>query len=326
MQSSTPTFRGPRFWLLALALYAMPALAQQNLESPNVASKIAGTSLSTNAASTPFTATGTFRPLGQWSVRIESMRVVRDTQIEVIATFKNIQRRKAILAKGFGDLVLTDADGVGFRNIGNLYRAGGDPDMEPELLKEEKELETGEQEKVLLLFDIPRGAVPLKTLTVFDGRAKPLTFDASGLELPETTSPVALPIRDAVGGSTHFDDLNEFLIRFDGVRRGRNNVWQVFLTVKNNAPNKQAWKSHPGYGLDVNVIDSRGAKRADEGNLYRASGEALDLAPIKNMIALIPDGQATVCYPVALSPDTVGTELQIKLASKTITFPLPVLH
>jgi hypothetical protein len=54
-------------------------------------------------------------------VQIESIRVARGNQIEVTATYKNNSRRRLALSPGDVDMIITDADGVGVREIGNLY-------------------------------------------------------------------------------------------------------------------------------------------------------------------------------------------------------------
>lgn len=263
------------------------------------------------------------RPLGEWSVQIESMRVARESQIEIVASYKNTTRRKVQLTAGDIDMVLTDADGVGIRNIGNLYQVGGDPDMEPERLAPQAPLDPGGVEKVLILFDIPRGAVPFKTLTVFGRRTKPLVFSASGLALPEPVAPVSLPVRGASGGDGNFAELGDFSVRFDGVRRGRNNALQMFITVKNILPDKQRWLAHPSYGLGVSVTVDAGAEVKGEGRIYRASGATIDLAPLKEIMVLVPDGEATVCYPVPVNKGAVARQLLLKWKGQILTFDLP---
>ncbi len=269
--------------------------------------------------------TGTMKPLGEWSVQIESMRVARDKQVEIVAAYKNTTRRRVLLTGGEIDMVLTDGDGVGIRPLGNLYQAGGDPDIEPERITSQLPVEPGGMEKVMLLFDIPLGNVPFKTLTVFGRNSKPLVFNASNLPLPEPVAPVAVPVQGTTGGDGNFVDIGDFSLRFDGVRRGRNNALQMFVTIKNIDPHKQRWLAHPAYSLGVSVLTDTGAEIRGQGNIFRASGTSIDLAPIKETMVLVPDGQATVCYPVSLPKGAFASQLLLKFKGQTLTYNLPQL-
>jgi hypothetical protein len=253
---------------------------------------------------------GSFRPLGDWSVQIESIRVARGNAIEVVASYKNNSRNSLALSASNVDMIITDADGVGVRKTGNLYRVPQDPDMKPELLSQNIQLEPSAHARTLALFDLPKGMAPLKTLTIFGYSAKPLTYNISGLALPEPVEPVTLPVPGAVGGSNTFVSMGDYEVRFDGVKKDRNNKLWVFITCKN--PSKDQWKGHPGFGLDVAIIDQDGITIEDEGNLYRASGFDPDPRPIEHGIQIIPQDEATICYPINLPKGAVAKQLFIK--------------
>ncbi len=268
---------------------------------------------------------GGFRPLGSWGLLLESMRVARGNQIEVVAVYKNNTQQRQSLGTSEVNMLLTDSDGVGVRNIGNLYRASGDPDMEPEKLSQNIVLEPGAQARTLALFDIPSGMTPLKTLTVYGYRTRPLTFNVSGLTLPDSYPALKLPIPGAVGGNGTWNDMGDYLVRFDGVRRGNNNALQVFLTTKNTSRDDK--KGHPGLDLDVAIIDQDGITIKDEGNLYRASGEGLRLEKISHSIWIAPLGEATVCYPVNMPKGAVAKQLLVKkyYGDRSFTVTLPTI-
>jgi hypothetical protein len=174
------------------------------------------------------------------------------------------------------------------------------------------------------LFNIPEGMAPLKTLTVFGLSAKPLTYDIAGLALPDTIQPLTLPVPGAVGGTNSFVSMGDFEVRFDGVKKGANNKLYAFITCKNVS--KDQWKGHPGFGLSVAVIDQNGATTKDEGNLYRASGFAPEPRRIQHGIQIIPQGTATVCYPVNLPRGAVPKQLVITYyGSNKQTYDLPAI-
>ncbi|BCM93378.1 hypothetical protein IAD21_05269 [Abditibacteriota bacterium] len=262
-----------------------------------------------NLPTSPSTGGG-FRPLGGWSVQIDSMRVARGSDVEVTASYKNISRQRAGLTASDVSMVLTDSDGVGIRNNGNLYRAGGDPDMEPDKMSRDPQVDPGGVIRLLSLFTIPRTETPLKTLAIFGYRCKPLTFDVSGLTLPEPVVAVHLPINGAVGGSNAFSDFDDYNVRFDGIRKGRNDTLQVFVTVKNMS--KDAFKSHPGTDLDVSILDQDGIAIPDNGTVYRASGDSLEPEKIDHTITLVPNATATVCYTVTLPKGAQPKQLLVK--------------
>jgi hypothetical protein len=252
------------------------------------------------------------------------MRVARGDQIEVIAVYKNTTRQRQSLGASEVDMLLTDSDGIGHRNIGNLYRASGDPDMEPERLSQNILLEPGAQARTLALFDIPKGMTPLKTLTVFGYRTRPLTFNVSGLTLPDPYPALKLPIPGAVGGNGAWNDMGDFQVRFDGIRRGRNNALQVFLTTKNISRDDK--KGHPGFGLDVAIIDQDGITITDEGNMYRASGEGPELEKISHGMWIAPLGETTVCYPVNMPRGASAKQLLVKYyGDRSFTVNLPTI-
>lgn len=251
------------------------------------------------------------------------MRVARDSQVEVVAVYKNLLRKERLLDASILDLVLTDSDGLGIRNIGNLYKPDGDPDIEPEKIVGSVPVGAGATTRVLGLFTIPPGATPLKTLSVFGRLVKPLTFNVSGLTLPEPVAAVTIPPRGASGGTGSFEDFGVYGLRFDGVRRGRNNSLQIFVTAK--SMEKLAWRSHPTYSLDVSVVDANGATIKDDNNLYRASGEGLELQRIQHGVFIVPGGETTLCYVVNLPPGAKAKQLQIKFEGKMLSANLPDL-
>jgi hypothetical protein len=250
--------------------------------------------------------------------------VARDNQIEVIASYKNSSRKRLALSAGEVDMIITDADGIGVREIGNLYRVPQDPDMEPEHLSQNILLEPGAQARTLALFDLPKGMAPLKTLMVFGYSVKPLTYNISGLTLPETIEPVTFPVPGAVGGSNAFVSMGDYDVRLDGIKKGRNNKLWVVITCKNVS--KDRWKGHPGFGLDVAIIDQDGITVKDEGNLYRASGFDPEPRRIEHGIQIIPQGAATVCYPINLPQSAVPKQLLIKYyGGISQTYNLPAI-
>jgi hypothetical protein len=125
--------------------------------------------------------------------------------------------------------------------------------MEPEVLGQHIPLEPGAQSQTLALFDLPTGMAPPKTLTVFWGSAKPLTYNISGLTLPDPVAPVTFPVSGAVGGTNAFVKMGDYDVRFDGIKKGGNSKLYAFITCKN--PSKDRWMGHPGLGLDVAIID-----------------------------------------------------------------------
>ncbi|HEX8236967.1 MAG TPA: hypothetical protein VF600_13495 [Abditibacteriaceae bacterium] len=309
-------------WGLLLAPLLASAAKVQAFYTPTTPSTPISTAPSTPTAPGTGDAAG-FRTLGEWGVQIESMRVARDSQIEVVAVYKNLLRKERLLDASTLDLVITDSDGVGIRNIGNLYKSGGDPDIEPEKIVGSVAVAPGATTRVLGLFTIAPGATPLKTLTVFGRLVKPLSFNVSGLALPEPVAAVTIPPRGAAGGTGSFEDLGVYRLRFDGVRRGRNNSLQIFLTAKNME--KMAWRSHPTFSLDVAVVDANGATIKDDGNLYRASGDGLQLQRIQHGVFIVPGGETTLCYMVNLPNGAKAKQLQVKYEGKVLSANLPDL-
>jgi hypothetical protein len=154
----------------------------------------------------------------------------------------------------------------------------------------------------------------LKTLTVFGRLVKPLTFNIAGLALPEPVTAVAIPPRGASGGTGSFEDFGVYGLRFDGVRHGRNNSLQIFLTVK--SMEKLAWRSHPTFSLDVAVMDANGATIKDDGNLYRASGDGLELQRVQHGVFIVPNGETTMCYVVNLPKGAAPKQLRSNTKEK----------
>jgi hypothetical protein len=196
--------------------------------------------------------------------------------------------------------------------------------MEPEVLGQHIPLEPGAQSQTLALFDLPTGMASPKTLTVFWGSAKPLTYNISGLMLPDPVAPVTFPVSGAVGGTNAFVKMGDYDVRFDGIKKGGNNKLYAFITCKN--PSRDRWMGHPALGLDVAIIDLDGITIKDEGNLYRASGFDSGPRRIEHGIQLIPQGAATVCYPIDLPQGVVPKQLVIKYyGGISQTYDLPVI-
>jgi hypothetical protein len=123
---------------------------------------------------------GQFRPLEAFDIRLDEVRLGRGNTLEMFVTYKSASRSKVGVQAGNFNLTVTDQDGVGFRDKGNLYRVNGDP---PPTVDATIWLEPGESARVRYIFIIPNGTTSLKKLTVREHASKPVVYDLSSIRL-----------------------------------------------------------------------------------------------------------------------------------------------
>jgi hypothetical protein len=246
-----------------------------------------------------------FRALRDWNVKIDNVRVAPGNQIEVLATYKNMRQREMKLSPGDVEMVITDGDGAGFKEIGNLYRAPAQPDLALVHMARYPELGAGGAFQTLVLFDLPKGTTSLKTFTVFGSQTDPISFDVSNLTLPTPVSAVTRPIPNSVGQS-NFAEMGDYDVRVDGVKRGRGDTIHVFLTLKNVG---EKLLRAPGGDLNVAILDADSVSNKDDGNTYRASGK--DAAPtrLEFSASIAPEGEFAVRYIVNMPKGAVAKQL-----------------
>lgn len=120
---------------------------------------------------------GNFYALDQFDVRVDKVQYGRADTLEVFVTYRNHRPHKLGVTAGGFTLIITDADGVGLRDMGNLYRVGGD---DPVRIENTIWLEGGESCRIRYIFKIPKGTEALKKLSV-DEYNHTRTFELSGL-------------------------------------------------------------------------------------------------------------------------------------------------
>jgi hypothetical protein len=123
---------------------------------------------------------GQFRPLEAFDIRLDEVRLGRGNTLEMFVTYRSASRAKVGVQAGNFNLTVTDQDGVGFRDKGNLYRVNGDP---PPTVDATIWLEPGESARVRYIFNIPNGTTSLKKLTVREHASKPVVYDLSSIRL-----------------------------------------------------------------------------------------------------------------------------------------------
>ncbi|HEX8463633.1 MAG TPA: hypothetical protein VF627_03360 [Abditibacterium sp.] len=263
-----------------------------------------------------------FRPLGDWNVKIDAVRVARGNQIEVVTSYKNVTARDARLSPSDVNMIITDADGAGIKSIGNLYGPGPQPGASPQQLSTYPTIAKDTAFQTVALFDIPRGATPLKTLTVFGYGAEPLTLNIENVTLPAPIPTVARPIPGAVAAGD-FVEFGDYDVRVDGVKKGRNNTVHVFLTLKNVGDKAIA---APAGNLNVSISDTNLGVRSDDGNTYRASGSDATPTRIERTVNIVPGGEFAVRYVVPMLPGTIAKMLKLDTyGDKIHSVELPAL-
>ncbi|MES2465006.1 MAG: hypothetical protein V4671_30950, partial [Armatimonadota bacterium] len=271
-----------------------------------------------SAAGTAGTVTaGTFTGLKSVQYRIDGVRVIPNGQLQVLVTYKNPYKTQFATNTNI-DFYVVDADGIGFRDMGNLYRASGDI---PETINQTVRLEKDEEVKVSYLFSLPKGVSGLRTLYIGeDGQHQQM--DLSGITVPGAVAAAATP-SDAVGGASEFTGIGAFDVRFDGMRKGRGNTIQAFVTVKNEGSKVLSLGTSE---IKLTYKDADGITTRSNGNIYRASGGS-DPEPISHTIRVLPNTEGRVRYIFNLAKGSVPQTVTISdpYSDDKQTYTLPAL-
>jgi hypothetical protein len=245
---------------------------------------------------------GDFQPLESFSVRVDEVKVGQGNTLEVLVTVKNGREQVANFTAGSLDLYITDADGIGFRDSGNLYHVSG---ATPRVMSEHVGVEGKGQAQVRYIFNLPKGFVPLRTLTFQESGSDPYSVDISSVKVPGATEP-GITVSSLVGGSGGFAELGPYDVRLDGLKRGRNNTLHAYFTFKNVSGRRQQFTVS-----DFNPrLISGGTSTRDVGNLYRASGGP-EPDRIGHTVLVANESSATVRYLFRLAKDASPSRLVI---------------
>ncbi len=118
--------------------------------------------------------------LDQFGVRLDRVQRGQDDALEAFVTYKNLSKSRVGVSAGVFALTLTDADGIGLRDRGNLYRVTG---KQPVRIQNTIWLEPGDECRVRYLFNLPGGTEALKKLSVQESGRANRFFDLSGVKL-----------------------------------------------------------------------------------------------------------------------------------------------
>ena len=123
---------------------------------------------------------GKFRPLDLFDIRVDEIKMGRGNTLEAWVTYKLVGAERGGIQAGNFNLTIADPDGVGFRDMGNLYQPKGDI---PVRIEQTLWLDRGDIGRVRYVFQIPEGVTALQKLTVREHSSKPQTFDLTGVSL-----------------------------------------------------------------------------------------------------------------------------------------------
>ncbi|RYX82458.1 hypothetical protein EON83_19235 [bacterium] len=257
-----------------------------------------------------------FKALRNLGVKFDGLRVLDTSTMQLSVTYKNRQKSGSTVTSSTVDIVAVDADGIGFRDQGNLYQATGEV---PERLKQDVLLASKDDEaKVSYLFTLPKGMRELKTLHLREGDEETI-MDASSVQLPKTSE--APNLAGAVGGGD-YAELGAFDIRLDGVKRGRGNTLHAFFSLKNEG--RKALQLTAG-SMHLDLVDADGITTSAIGNVYRASG-TLDPDSISHTAIIEPNIEAIVRYIFPLPRTSSPQSLRIRGEGGAIhSFSLPTI-
>lgn len=246
---------------------------------------------------------GDFLRLEHFSLRVDEVKAGEGNTLEVFATIKNAGLKATNFTAGSLNAFITDADGLGFRDAGNLYSISGDT---PTVLNDNVIVEGKGEARVRYIFNLPKGFVPLRTLTFEESGADPRGIDISGVKLPGATEP-GITVSSLVGGSGSFAEFGPYDVRLDGVKRGRNNTLQAYFTFKNVSGRRQQFTVSD---FNPRVVTEAGTAVRDVGNLYRASG-GVEPAQVSHTVVVANDGAASVRYIFPFAKDANPRRLVI---------------
>jgi hypothetical protein len=122
---------------------------------------------------------GKFYSLDVFDIKVDEVRMGRGNNLEMIVAYRATADNAGI-QPGTSAMTVTDADGIGTRYDGNLYRASGDG-LVP--VDGTIWLSRNETARVRYVFVLPEGTTGLKKLTVQEHGTKLRTFDLSQVTL-----------------------------------------------------------------------------------------------------------------------------------------------
>ncbi len=245
---------------------------------------------------------GVFNALKTIQYRIDGVRILSNGQLQVLLTYKNASSQQLNLSNIGLDFYVVDADGIGFRDAGNLYRASGDI---PETINQTVRLEKDDEVKVSYLFSLPKGITGLRTLYITQ-ESQAHQLGLSAITIPNAAAPAAAPT-NAVGGTGEFAAIGAFDVRFDGIRKGRSNTLQAFVTIKNAGDKPLRLTTSE---INLTITDAEGINTRAIGNLYRASGAEPE--PISHTIQVAPKTETRLRYLFTIAGGSVPQKLTIR--------------
>jgi hypothetical protein len=273
--------------------------------SPNTANPSAGqgdgAGVGGGTGSTGSAGGTTFTGLKTLQYRIDGVRVLSNGQLQVLVTYKNSNTKPVAITSGI-NFYIVDADGIGIRDAGSLYRASGDI---PETISQTVRLDKDDEVKVSYLFNLPKGITGLRTLYISE-EGVVQQRDLSGVSIPGAADPAVTP-GDAVGGTGGFVPIGDFDVRFDGMRKGRGSTLHAFVTVRNEGSKPLRLTTSE---IHLSFKDAEGINTRSNGNLYRASGGS-EPEPVSHSIHVMPKTETRIRYVFNLGKGSVPQTLTI---------------
>jgi hypothetical protein len=265
-----------------------------------------------------FTGDGQFRHLSHVDVRVDKITSGRGGRIEVFFTFRNTTKASTRLMGGSLDLWLFDADGIGWRDRGILYRTGGTTLEEAGIL----DFDPGDEVKIRYVWEAAGGLRTLKTLRVQDRvqfEKAPIIWDLASFT-PRGATASARPSGLTPVGDGQFAELGDWDFRFDGAKK-TNNLIELFFTFKNTTSVPKDFT--PGH-FPMRLTDTDGSSASTTSSFFRATDEK---ERINTTLVAAPGGEARVSYQYRLSSPNAGPKkLTIEHGSAKLSFDLSGVH
>ncbi|HEX8237665.1 MAG TPA: hypothetical protein VF600_17030 [Abditibacteriaceae bacterium] len=255
---------------------------------------------------------GDFQPIAKFDVQLESIKQGRGAdKVEATFVFRNPAKSEASLSANAYDFALVDVDGVGIGNDPGYYRKDATESTNASLT-----IAAGASIPLRYVFNVGGGMAQLKKMaaSTWNGYGE---WNISGATLPnpvDTTSP------NGIKGGTDFQPFgDDWDLRFDGWRRGRDGSIEVFATFRN-------MKKGLGYinyqNCELSVQDADGIVKEDNNLVYRVGGDRPE--EIGRTMTVPPKCETKVRYKIAVDKSFVPSKFIFVEGRYKSKFEVPV--
>jgi hypothetical protein len=240
---------------------------------------------------------GGFQAIAKFDIKLDSIKPGRSAdKVEATFVFRNPAQSEQTLSANSYDFALVDADGVGIANDPGYYRKDATESTNAALT-----IAAGAAIPLRYVFNVGGGMAELKKMaaSTWDGYGE---WSISGVSLP---NPVDTTPPNGIKGGTDFQPFgDDWDLRFDGWRRGRDGSIEVFTTFRNM---KKGYGSINYQNCEVSVQDTDGIVQEDSNILYRFGGDRPE--EIGRTMTIPPKGETKVRYKVRVDKSFVPSKI-----------------